>query len=210
MGSTKSIEEKKLIIQSMFFEYLKMRYVLENGFGLHLGRNVYVPLQQISDYVNSLLMVDLFSVWEVVVNYMFESKKIPKPEKSKDKMNVLKDNGLLLQAEYIKWYVDWRNDIAHRSEKAELHILNQAFNDVKKQLVCWDIISDYQVGKYIIEAPERIYRMGVSLDGIIIIEYKIEFQDQPCGLTTSYGESVNLSFDEYLKKSGKNIKSCRN
>jgi hypothetical protein len=200
METTDSLEKKKILVQSRFFEFIKMRYLLEKGFGLHLGRNVYVPLQQVSDYINSLLLVDLFSVWGIAVDFIFESRKISNPNALKKQMNVLKENGLLLQADYIKWYIDMRNEIAHKSRKVEFHILNQALDDIKKQLITWGIIPDYKFGQYIINVSDKVYRTGVSIDDIVIIEYKIEFQDQPSGISTSWGETVNLNYEDFSKK----------
>ncbi|MGD0342973.1 MAG: hypothetical protein ABSA76_14830, partial [Bacteroidales bacterium] len=199
MRVTESLESQKKRVKSCFFEFLKMRYLLDKSYGIYLGRNYYVPLQQIQDYINSLLLIDLFSVWEMAVDFIFESKDIQKPKNSKNKMSILKEQNILLQADYISWYTDWRNNIAHRTKRVEYYILNQAVKDIRKQLIEWDLYIDLPFCQYTNNESEKIFKTGVKIKDIIILEYFIKFEDQSGGMSTGWSETINLSFEDYLK-----------
>jgi hypothetical protein len=175
-----------------------MRFFLEKSFGMWLGKDYYVPIKEIPDYINSLLLIDLFSVWKLALNFVIEKHSIPKGDKLEIRMNALKKKNLLLQAEYIKWYTDWRNDIAHYNKRVEYYILNQAIDDIKKQLIAWDLFPDLPFRAYTYSESERIFKTGVKIENIIILEYLIKFEDQPGSRSTGWSEIVNLSFVDYL------------
>lgn len=186
-------------IESAFFEFLKIKTFLENGMGMRLGSHHYVPLQIIPLYINSLLIIDLFSVWELAVNYVFEINGHTNPKNSKRRMKILEENGLIENAGYIKWYIDWRNDVAHRLKKVEFFEINQATNDVQKQLVAWKFFTDFSIRIYYVNEDQNNYKIGVKINSNPILEYIINFTEQPEGLATGWSETVNLSLDDYLK-----------
>ncbi|MCJ7447602.1 MAG: hypothetical protein MUO72_07915 [Bacteroidales bacterium] len=190
---------KKHDIESAFFEFLKMKTFLENGMGMRLGSFHYVPLQIIPHYINSLLIIDLFSVWESAVNYFFEENGLTNPNSSKKRMKILEEKKLIENAAYIKWYIDWRNDVAHHLRKVELFELQQATNDVQKQMVAWKLIRNISFGFLYRKEDENNYKIGVRINSDPILEYTIKFTEQPGGLLTGWSETANLSLDDYLK-----------
>jgi hypothetical protein len=145
------------------------------------------------------LLIDLFSVWKLALNYVLEKNSIPNKRNLEMRMDALKKKNLLLQAEYIKWYTDWRNDIAHNNKRVEYYILNQAVDDIKKQLIAWDLFLDLPFHAYTYCESEKIFKTGVRIKDIVILEYFIKFEDQPGGMSTGWSETVNLSFNDYLE-----------
>jgi hypothetical protein len=192
------LEISKHKIQSQFFEYLKMRKFFERSFYIRLGENRFVPFQIISDYIYSLLLIDLFSVCDLAINYVLMKNGYEKSRNSKKKIIFLEENNLIQQAAYIKWYKEWRNDVAHHLKKISYSELSQATEDIRKQLIAWEIFFDKQFDLFFEnELPEN-YKMGVRIDKIRILEYSILFINQPVGLSPAWSETINLNIDSYL------------
>lgn len=199
LNKTDSTENSKKIIEYRFFEFQKMRTFLEKGFGVHLGRDHYVPFQIVPDYINSLLLVDLLSIWELAVDYILKKNGLVKVGSSERNIKLIEEKGFLLQPRYIKWYTTLRNDVAHRNSKIELYKVAQATEDIKNQLVSWNLITDLRFSQFTLDYKNDKFETGVRIDIVVILKYSVEFKLLPAGMSKGWSETVNLNFEEYLK-----------
>jgi len=190
---------KKRETESTFFEFWKMKTFLEIGVGIFVGDFRHVPIEIVKRYIHSQLLIDLFSVFELAINEVFNINGLEKPSRRKFYMTKLEENNLLISKPYIEWYLDWRNDAAHRRRKLEWSELNQAFEDIKKQLLAWKLIRDFDIRRYYVNESQDLYLIGARINETPILEYKIEFINQPTGMSPSWSETVNLSLNDYLK-----------
>jgi len=117
-----------------------MRAFLENGVGIHVGHFRHVGIQVAQNYVNSMLLIDLYGIVDEALLILFKNERLPETIKLETRMAALNERGLLLNAPYLKWYKKWRNDVAHIGHRIDYSELTQACTDVQKQLVSWGLI----------------------------------------------------------------------
>ena len=185
-------------IDSLFFEFQKMYAFLQLGVGMHLGNFRFVPIQPAQNYVYSILLVDLFSIVDNALVKLFEREGLDPNMKLETRMLELEEKGLILNAPYFKWYKSWRNEIAHRNRKIEYFELNQAYEDVQKQLVFWKMVTDLKFSHYHREIDQDIVLIGSRIGDIPILEYRVRYIDQPLGKSPSWNVTINLSLIEFL------------
>jgi len=196
-------EESLGNLQSRFFEFLKRRTLLEKNFCIALGRGYYLPLFEIPEAINSLLLVDLMGVWEEIIKYIFKLNNLIYISNGKQRMQQLTDLGLIEQPKYIAWYTDMRNDIAHRNARIDYSHLNQALNDIKNQLILWEIFWDYNITGYVENLENGIFNTGVRMDDIKILEYHAAFTKGENSNGVGWSKIIDLQYDEFKKLSGK-------
>jgi hypothetical protein len=190
---------KKNQIESKFFEFWKMKAFLEIGVGISVGKYQFAPIDVVSRYVNSQLLIDLFPVFELSVQEIFLINNLKLPEKKKYNLDVLNNNKLLINKPYVNWYIDWRNEVAHEGRKVEWSELNQAFEDIKEQLISWKLLRDFDIKRHYATEFPNVYKVGSRIKEIPILEYRVEFTNQPCGICPSWTKTIDLNLNDYLR-----------
>ncbi|MEO5599892.1 MAG: hypothetical protein ABIR06_03090 [Cyclobacteriaceae bacterium] len=116
-------------IESAFYEFRKMKTFLEIGVTIYLPNIQYLPIDKAQEYVNSLLLVDLFSILDKEIDHFFNFHQL-KQIKKKNKLQILADAGYIKKPEHLHWYKSWRNETAHELTRHDWSYLNQATEEV--------------------------------------------------------------------------------
>lgn len=198
-------------IESLLFEFLKRKAFLQMGVGIRVFDFQYTPIQEAQDSIYSLQLIALYSVFDKAVDTFFQSKKL-KDERRKSRFQILREKGFIEdnRAKYLLWYKDWRNDAAHHFKVIQYFELQQATEDVQKQLLAWSQITQiWDIRHYWVPHSESQYSIGARVDNIPILVYEITYNQFPNSPspTCSYGKKLDLSLNEYRKLTLKTRKS---
>lgn len=186
-------------IESAFFEFRKMKAFLDTGVTVYVPDIQYVPVPKVQEYVYSLLLVDLMSVWDSAVNHFFDFYKLTK-EPNKSKFTSLTEAGHIKKPAYLAWYKEWRHKAAHALERHDYSKITQATDDVADQLAHWGLLSGKL--KFIRlwqQQPDKTWRIGARVGNIPILAYTVQSVQVPQGFGSSAGISLDLSFTDFLK-----------
>ena len=191
-------------VQSIFFEFLKRKAFLEIGIGVQIEKFQYVPIQEAQDTIYSLLLIDLYSVFDAAVDNVFSNNRY-KDEKDKSRLSILIEKGHIddNRANYLKWYKKWRNDAAHRFRQITYSELRQATRDVEKQLLDWKLIDrSWDAFHYYQQLSPTSFQIGARIQDFPVMIYEVNFRSNP-NPACSYGKTTNLSLDEYFELESK-------
>jgi hypothetical protein len=188
-------------IESAFYEFSKMKSFLENGVTKRVGNLPIVPINAAQAYVHSLLLVDLFSVFDQAYTHFFKHFKL-KQQKGKSKLKILEEEGYITNPRYLEWYRSWRNGTAHAFERIEHHKLNQATKDVGIQLSEWGLMSprlrywpyEVNVTDSHCKVGSRIYGKSIKED-IIVLEFEV-WSDRPNAGSSK--KTLDLSWSDFV------------
>lgn len=186
-------------IESAFFEFRKMKAFLDTGVTVYVPDIPYVPLPKVQEYVYSLLLVDLMSVWDLALNHFFKHFKL-KPVSGKNPFQIVADAGHILTPAYLLWYKEGRNKAAHEFQRHDYSNITHATEVVADQLAHWGVLSGKL--KFIRlwqEQPDKTWKIGARVGNIPILAYTVQSNEVPQGLSSSAGISLDLSYSDFLK-----------
>lgn len=186
-------------IESAFFEFRKMKTFLEIGVTIYIPNIQYAPIDKAQEYVNSLLLIDLISVWDKAVNHFFNFHKL-ELIKGKSKPQILADAGHIKNPDHLHWYKSWRHETAHELARHDYSNLNQATDEVAKQFAAWGLLTGkLKFTRLWQEQPDGKWKVGARVGNIHILQYIVQSNQVPQGFSSSVGKSLDLSFDDFLK-----------
>ena len=188
------INDPHFKLESAFFEFCKMKAFLENGVTKRVGNIQLVPIKEAQEYVHSLLIVDLISVFKQGVDHFFKHLNL-KQVKGKSKFTVLEENGHVKNPRYLEWYVSWRNSTAHEFARPQYHHLAQATKDVGIQFEEWGLISPrLKFWPYEVKVANTHYKTGSQINKIPILEFEV-WSDNPD--SSSSRKTIDLSWGDF-------------
>jgi hypothetical protein len=181
-------------VESAFFEFSKMKSFLETGVTKRVHNIPLVPIQDAQQYVYSLLLVDLVSVFDMAVEHYFSFLRL-KQVRRKSKFTVLEENGHIQNPRYLDWYRSWRNDAAHKFSRIEFHQLRQATKDVGLQLQAWGMTSPMLAfSPYETTTVNSMAKTGAWVEGIVILEFEVWSHAPESG---SSRKTIDLSWEDF-------------
>lgn len=187
-------------IESVFFEFRKMKAFLEMGVTVRVVDVPHAPFPLAQDYMNSILLVDLVSVLDMAVNHFFNYFKLTKSEDDKrSRLTIMADNGFIANPGNLKWYRDLRHKTAHALRRHEWHMLDQATNEVCEQFTKWGLTSGTLNFKHLYYRTETgATRIGSRIDQTPVLEYEAQSHQVASGFSASTSQITDLTFRQYM------------
>jgi len=195
-----------IAIESSLFEFLKRKAFLQMGVGIRIDAFQYAPLQDAQESIYSLLLIDLFNIFDEGIEQVFGANNL-KDERRKSRFRILRERNFIEDntAKYLLWYRDWRNNAAHRFKLIQYHELEQATTDIQKQLRAWHLINPvWHMNHYWEKISETPYKIGSRIDRIPILSYDVNYYGDPPTPShptkaSSIGKTIDLSLEDYLQ-----------
>lgn len=186
-------------IESLFFEFKKMKVFFGIGSGLQLIDFKVALISDIQEYLYSLLLIDLLSIFDEAVRQIIGVKKITIHGRKRieilEKENLIDSN----RASYLKWYKEWRNDAAHRRRKISYSELNQVSNDIENQLLEWNFIRKFDIYPIYDKINDSLYTVGAKIGQQPVLKYEIGFMSNPKSQQQSTAKVIDITLSKYLE-----------
>jgi hypothetical protein len=195
-------------IESAFFEFQKMKAFLQAGVSVDVPGVPHAPIDKAQEYVNSLLLIDLISVFDKAVEFQFGLLRL-KEVKDRSKFLILREAEQMTNPGQLWWYREWRHATAHNFERQDYSKLNQATEEVARQLAKWNFVSGtLNFWHHYREMPGGIRKIGSRVGEIPILEFEAWSNVVPSGQGASSRKTIDLSFEDFMNilKEGRNQK----
>ena len=118
----------------------------------------------------------------------------------KSKFLILREAGFIKNPDQLHWYRSWRHEAAHQFKRHEYSELNQATEEVARQLTLWNFVSGkLEFWHSYKEMPEGKKRIGSRVNDIPILEYEAWSTPVSQGYGATSQVVCDLSFVDFQK-----------